>query len=451
MTPAQPGTAAYEQAKKQVIDSFIREVLLAEEADREKIELQDGEIDREVDSQIQNMKKNFATDQEFDDSLKNEGISLDDLKQDVREKMTRRIKAAHILRQKQQELPGSVIVTDSDARKYYDAHPSDYERITFSIILFRVSPKATAKEEKQVWAQADNILKKIKSGGNFAALAKKYSEDPGSAADGGDVGTVARADIGDPELAKGVFGIKSHGLGLVRATDGIYIVKVSSRSKADFDSAAADIEDFLKKQRQEDVINNWIAGLEKNAYIVEDGEVVSSENFMPTSALSTDETVASAPTTMTAADEKLFYAATSYPSLPAGGSFSPYVNLEGFLPDTTDLSNYYAPTNVSEGFPFGMGLQGGIDYSLESTLQVGLMVEALRKFSESVTATAGIEQWNSTALGAGLDAKILIPLDESTNFILNAAGGIYALADSSVTIAGSGSYSNLSANPELGR
>jgi len=446
MKTPQPDTAEYQEAKKQVVDNFIRAVLLSEEADREKIEIEDGEIDRAVDGQIQTMKKNFSTEQEFDDSLKSEGISLDDLKQDLHDKVAREVKASHMLREKQMDLPGSVIVTDTDAQNYYDKHPNDYEKVKFSIILLRVSPKATTEEVKQVQTQAEVILKKVRTGADFAALAKKYSEDPGSAADGGDVGTVTRTDIGDPKLSAGVFALKAPGTGLVRAGDGIYIVKVESRGKSDFDSAAADIKAFLKKQKQEQAINSWIDGLKKDAYIVEDGKVVSSETFMSTPADATvGDNTASSATTMTAADEKLLGNTDNYPSLPAGGSFTPYVGGEGFVPDTSDLSNYYSPTSTTQGFPFGLGIYGGIDYCLDTTLQVGLMAEVLRKFSESVTATQsygsnssdyGIEQWNSTAAGIGLGLKVLIPLDESTNFVLNASGGLYTLLDSSVTIAG---------------
>jgi len=448
MKTPQPDTPEYQDGKKQVIDNFIREVLLAEEADREKMEIEDGEVDRAVDGQIQNMKKNFPTEQEFDDSLKSEGISLDDLKQDVHDKMERQIKATHVLRDKQMNLPGSVIVTDTDAQNYYEQHPNDYERVKFSIILLRVSPRASAKEVKDVQTQAEGILKQVRSGADFAALAKKDSEDPGSAADGGDVGTVTRTDIGDPKLSAGVFALKAPGTGLVRAGDGIYIVKVESRGKSDFDSAAADIKAFLKKKKQEQAINSWIDGLKKNAYIVEDGKVVSSETFLsaPADSTAVDNTSSTA-TTMTAADEKQLGNTNNYPSLPEGGSFTPYFGGEGFVPDTSDLSHYYSPTSTTQGFPFGLGVYGGIDYCLDTTLQVGLMAEVLRKFSESVTTNsgAGIEQWDSTAIGASLGLKLLIPVDESTNFILSASGGLYTLLDSSVTVEGPQLNTNLSA------
>jgi parvulin-like peptidyl-prolyl isomerase len=447
MKTPNPNTPEYQEAKKQVIDNFIREVLLAEEADKEKVEIEDGEIDHAVDNQVQNMKKNFPTEQEFNDSLKNEGISLEDLKQDIHEKMARQIKASHVMREKQMDLPESVIVTDTDAQNYYDQHPNDYEKVKFSIILLRVSPRASANEVKQVQTQAEGVLKQVRSGADFAALAKKYSEDPGSAADGGNVGTVTRTDIGDPKLAAGVFALKAPGAGLVRAGDGIYIVKVASRGKADFDSAAADIKAFLKKQKQEQAINRWIDGLKKNAYIVEDGKVVSSEAFFSAPADSTaGGNVSGSATTMTAEDEKQFLNKDNYPSLPAGGSFTPYLGGEGFLPDTTDLSHYYSPASTTQGFPFGLGAYGGIDYSLDTTLQVGLMAEVLRKFSESVTTTSvGIEQWDSTAIGLCLGLKVLIPVDESTNFILNASGGIYTLLASSVTVAGPQYNTDLSA------
>jgi hypothetical protein len=224
------------------------------------------------------------------------------------------------------------------------------------------------------------------------------------------------------------------------------VVKVVSRGKADFDSAAVDIKNLLKKQKQENVINRWIDDLKKNAYIVEDGKVVSSETFLSTAAEPADAvTEGSAPATMTAADEKLFNVSDNYPSLPPSGSFTPYLGGLGFLPDTTDLSNYYAPASAAQGFPFGIGLYGGIDYSLDTTIQVGLMAEAFEKFSEAVTVSQGIETWDATAVGIGLGVKVLVPLDESTNFILNASGGLYSLLAGSVTIAGTQQNTYLSA------
>src|SRR5208282_829224 len=139
-TPA-PDTPEYLDAKKQVEGNFIQEVVLAEEADREKVEVSDSDVEGQVNQEIQNMKRNFATDEEFQEGLRKEGITLDDLKQDTRDRMLRRIKAGRVLHAKQEELPSAAIVTDQQVRDYYQKHPQDYEQAKFSIILFNADAK----------------------------------------------------------------------------------------------------------------------------------------------------------------------------------------------------------------------------------------------------------------------------------------------------------------------
>ncbi|HJT24221.1 MAG TPA: peptidylprolyl isomerase, partial [bacterium] len=269
-----PGSTDYEQAKKDVLESFIREVLLAEEADREKIEVSDGEVDHQVDAELENMKKRFASDSEFQEGLKKEGISEDDLRQYIHDQLLRRLKAGRALQMKQHDLPGSVFVTDDEVQKYFQSHPKDYEQVKFSIILFHIPPKSKPAFVAEVEKQAKELLATLKAGGDFAAAAKKYSEDASSAQNGGDVGTHYRVDL-DPQLAAGVFAIPNKGLGLVKAADGIYVVKVDKKGTADYGAVAPDIKSHLTKQKQDSALGQFIDGLKKNAYIVEDGKVVA--------------------------------------------------------------------------------------------------------------------------------------------------------------------------------
>ncbi len=457
LKPAEPGTPGYENAKKLVVDGFVKEVLLAEEADREKVEIQDGEIDHSVNQQLDNMKKGFTSEQEFNDSLKKEGITLDDLKQDIHDRLLRQIKANHVLRQKQQELPASAVVTDAEVRAYYDQHPGDFEQVKFAMILLRVSPLAKPEEVKQVQVQAREILKDLKAGADFAEKAKKFSEEPGSAANGGEVGTMARGEIGDPKLAQGVFALSVKGLGIIKAGEGIYIVKVEYRGKADYESSASEIQDRLKKQKQETALSTWIEGLKKNAYIVEDGQVISTASTQTTSVNSTgsslttamaSDTTANAPTTDATDDDSLFKKSNAYPSLPEGGSLTAHFGGQGFFFGTKDLADYYpSGVNTNEVFPFGAGIAGGLDLAVDPTLQIGIMVEAIRKFPQVLTDLHSYtEEWNCSTIGASLDAKVLIPLDESTNFILSGSGGGFLLLGSSVTIS---QYTTTSENIDL--
>lgn len=441
MTPPAKGSAAYEKTKKEIVEGFVREVLMAKEADRMQIEVSEGEIDHEVNREVENMKKGFPTEQDFEEEMKKEGISLDDLRQDIRAKLTRRIKANRVLRQKQQDLPGTANVSDEDARKYFEKHTGDYEKVNFAIILFRIPAGSKTAYAAEVQAQAQGVLKELQGGANFAAYAKKYSEDQGSAEKGGEVGTVYRSQL-EPKLAKGIFAIPAKGMGIVKAADGVYIVKVESKGKADYASVASEIKSHLRGGKKETGLKQWLDNLKKNAYIVLDGKPISTASIREEeeekgTATPPSDTATPGDNSAAAKDTDETPKGEVYPSLPPGGTWTLSVGGTGFSYGTQDIGNFYGATaDAKQGFPFGFGIQGGIDYAFEPTIQAGLLFEVLTKVPENVSRAGNNEQWSASTLGPSLSAKLLIPLDESTNFILSGAGGYYFMNGSSIRITG---------------
>ncbi len=457
MNPTRPGTAEYETAKKAVVDGFVREVLLSEEADREKIEVPDGEVDHEVSQEIENMKKRFASEQEFNDGLKKEGITLDDLKQDAHDKLLRRLKANRVMHAKQLDLPAQAQVTEADVQQYYDQHPDEYERAKFSMILLRVPPKSKPEYAKQVEVQAQGLVKELKGGADYSATAKKYSEDQGSASNGGEIGTMARSEIADPKLAKGVFNIPAKGIGLVRGEEGFYIVKVTSKGKADYESVAPEIKDHLRKEKQDKGLELWVNSLRKNAYIVVDGQVVpytepagspaaepkkkiitqgAPDNGTAASGTPIDNGANAGPSTVAGAigSKK----PELYPTLSPAGSFVFYLGGEGNSYGSQDLGSYYGSTaNSSQNFPFGFGFNAGLDWALDPGLLIGLKADLIRKTTETVNTTSGeTAAWSSGAFAPEISAKLFLPMDESTNFIIFVDGGYYMLFGGAVSITG---------------
>ncbi len=78
---------------------------------------------------------------------------------------------------------GKPQVTDADVQAYYNAHQDQYqvkEQVKVRHILIAVPAGADAKTDAAAKAKAEDILKQIKAGGNFAELAEKNSDDPGS-------------------------------------------------------------------------------------------------------------------------------------------------------------------------------------------------------------------------------------------------------------------------------
>ena len=100
--------------------------------------------------------------------------------------------------------------TQQEIQAYYNAHKSDYstpEQARSRHILIKVAPGADAKTDAAAKAKAEEILKQIKGGANFADLAKKYSDDPGSKDSGGELPFAQRGTM-VPEFDKAIFSQK---------------------------------------------------------------------------------------------------------------------------------------------------------------------------------------------------------------------------------------------------
>ena len=90
----------------------------------------------------------------------------------------------------QAKVAETIQVTDAQIQDYYNAHKDEYrtpERVHARHILLSTANKSK-DEVPKIQAQAEALVKQIKGGGDFAELAKKYSQDPGSAQKGGDLG-----------------------------------------------------------------------------------------------------------------------------------------------------------------------------------------------------------------------------------------------------------------------
>lgn len=123
-----------------------------------------------------------------------------------------------------------VSVTPQEVQAYYHDHESDFstpEQRRAAHILIPIPPKADAAAIQKARAQAEAILKQVKrSPGKFAALAKKYSQDPGSAAKGGDLGFFGRGQMVKP-FDDAVFSLKPGQIsGLVQSQFGFHIIKL---------------------------------------------------------------------------------------------------------------------------------------------------------------------------------------------------------------------------------
>src|SRR5450432_737177 len=151
-------------------------------------------------------------------------------------------------------------VTQQDFQSYYDKHREEYrvsEQVNVRHILIK-SPlpgpdgKVDAKAMDAARAKAQDVLKQLKAGGNFADLAKKYSDDPGSAKNGGSLGFIGKGRT-VPEFEKAAFSLPKGGTSdLVQSSYGFHIIRVDDKQEAhlkSLDEVKVQIEPLIKQEK----------------------------------------------------------------------------------------------------------------------------------------------------------------------------------------------------------
>jgi len=185
----------------------------------------------EADDQYAKLVKQFGSQEALDRQLKAAGMTAAEL----RTKATQEAVAKAALKR---EL--DIKATADEAKAFYDKHSADFEQPEMvhvrHILLMTVDPEthqslstnAVAAKRKQI----DDILKQIRDGGDFAALAEKYSEDPGSKVNGGELPEFARGQM-VPEFEATAFSMTNNQVSDVVTTQyGYHIIKLLGKTPA---------------------------------------------------------------------------------------------------------------------------------------------------------------------------------------------------------------------------
>ncbi len=152
------------------------------------------------------------------------------------------------------QIPGGVSPpTQPQIQQYYNEHLTEYqvpEQATSRHILISLPEGADAKTDAAAKAKAEMVLKQLQSGGSWADLAKKYSDDPGSKDSGGELGPAQRGKM-VPAFDTAIFTQKIGDIQIVKSNFGYHIVQVESRQTAHtkpLSEVQADIQAALDRQ-----------------------------------------------------------------------------------------------------------------------------------------------------------------------------------------------------------
>jgi len=169
-----------------------------------------------------------------------------------------------------------VQVTSDDLRTYYDQHRDQYrkpEQVKVSHILIKTplpgpDGKVDEKGVAEARHRAEDLLQQLKSGAKLEDLAKKYSEDTGSAKQGGSLGWIGKGQT-VPEFEKTAFSLsKGQMSDLVKSSYGFHIIRVDDKQEAHvrtLDEVKPEIEPVIKHQKGQQIAQKKADALMKQA------------------------------------------------------------------------------------------------------------------------------------------------------------------------------------------
>ena len=162
------------------------------------------------------------------------------------------------------KIENGVQVTHDELQSYYNQHRDQYrvpEQAKVSHILIKTplpGPDGKVDEKGAAEAQrrAEDILKQLKAGAKFEDMAEKYSEDPGSAKEGGSLGWIGKGRT-VPEFEKAAFSLPIGQISdLVKSSYGFHIIRVDARQEAHMktlEEVKDQIEPILKQQKAQQI------------------------------------------------------------------------------------------------------------------------------------------------------------------------------------------------------
>ncbi len=266
-----------EEAEKKVLDDLIDRRLMYQVAKREGTLPSSAEVQGAIDELKRN--NNIKDDAQFRASLRAEGLTLEQIQRSIGERLAIGRLLAHQVR-------SSIIISEDEVKKYYEAHQDKFARtpsVHIQHILIAVTPDT---DEAKAKARGEEALAKIRAGQDFAKVAQEYSDSP-TKDRGGDLGIVHRGDLA-AEIESAAFGLPVGGVsGLIRTAAGWNIIKVEAvhlETVAPLAEVRDTIRDEIFREKFEAKRKDWLAELRSQASIhimVEKGTLMGAAKKTP--------------------------------------------------------------------------------------------------------------------------------------------------------------------------
>ena len=221
--------------KLELLRSLIDNEIMLQKSEKQGLMASDAD----VEAKLTELRSPY-TKEEFDKQLQSRKMTLDDLKSQLRRDLS-------IQKLINKEITSKITISDADVANFYHSNKASFNlpepQIHMAQILVTPGPDPNVRNLKNSKAQNDadakqkiaSLADQLRRGTDFSMLAQSYSEDPNTAANGGDLGFVGESSLekANPELRKMVMALQPGGISpIIHTQEGYRILKVISKEPA---------------------------------------------------------------------------------------------------------------------------------------------------------------------------------------------------------------------------
>lgn len=221
------GEKTDENSKCNILENLLIQKLLLNQSEIDSIQVTDSQVEGELDNRMKYFINAMGSEEKLEDYFKK---TILEIKEDLREEI-RQLLLTNSMRAKITE---GLTVTPSEVRNYFKSLPTDslpYINAEVEYNQIIIHPRSNEQAIIDVREKLLGIRERITKGESFATLAVIYSEDPGSAVKGGDIGWLAKTEL-DPEYAKAAFALKKGAISkIVESSFGLHLIQCLERTE----------------------------------------------------------------------------------------------------------------------------------------------------------------------------------------------------------------------------
>jgi peptidyl-prolyl cis-trans isomerase SurA len=212
----------YPDMKCRIMEDMLYQKLLVNQSEIDSVEVTKMEVDMELDARLNTFISQVGSEHKLEEYFNK---TIDEIKEDFRDIIQDQL----LSRRMQNEIAGEIKVTPSEVTKYYESLPQDSLPVVPTEVELQqiaIYPEITREQKHTVKEELEKLRERILSGEKFSVLARLYSEDPGSASKGGDLGFVNRTDL-VPEFAAVAFNLEPGEISRIVETDyGFHVIQL---------------------------------------------------------------------------------------------------------------------------------------------------------------------------------------------------------------------------------